>query len=81
MRKGMEFIVPYIIDKASWPKPPDVMYWEAWPVRHPSLLLAAVRFERADYYAAWKELEADPTTFEVLRNLPLRHPLLWVDAE
>jgi len=43
--------------------------------------LAAVRFERADYYAAWKELEADPTTFEVLRNLPLRHPLLWVDAE
>jgi len=31
--------------------------------------------------AAWKELAADPKTFEVLRNLPLRHPLLWVDAE
>jgi hypothetical protein len=79
MAKGMKFIVPYIIDKKSWSKEPDVMYWDEWPVRHPSLLFAGVKFENADYLATWEKLESDPATFEVLRNLPLRHPLLWVN--
>jgi len=78
MKKGMEFIVPYIIDKKSWPRKPDIMYWDEWPVRHPSLLFAGVKFRNADYLDVWKKLEPDPTTFEVLRTLPLRHPLLWV---
>ena len=78
MKKGMEFIVPFIVDKKSWPRKPDVMCWDEWPVRHPSLLFAGVRFEKTDYLATWKKLEADPKTFEVLRNLPMRHPLLWV---
>ena len=54
------------------------MYWEEWPVRHPSLLFAGLRYEDAHYLDNWKHLEADPATFEVKRNLPLRHPLLWV---
>jgi len=78
MKKGMQFIVPYIADKRCWPYKQDVMYWDEWPVRHPSLLLAGIHFERPDYLSLWKKLEADPTTPEVLRNLPLRHPLLWV---
>ncbi len=78
MKKGMEFIVPYIVDKKIWPKKPDVMYWDEWPVRHPSLLFAGLKFRNASYLAVWRKLEADPETFEVLRNLPLRHALLWV---
>lgn len=77
MKRGMAFIVPYIIDKKSWPRQPDVMYWDEWPVRQPSLLLAGLKFRNANYLATWKKLAADPETFEVLRNLPLRHPLLW----
>ena len=34
-------------------------------------------YSEGDYLTAWERLEADPTTFEALRNLPLRHPLLW----
>ena len=79
MKKGMEFIAPYIKDKDSWPKEPDVMYWDDWPVRQPSLLFAGLKFENPDYLETWLKLEADPTTYEVLRNLPLRHPLLWVN--
>ena len=78
MALGMAFIAPFIRDKRSWPQEPDVMYWEAWPVRHPSLLFAGMAYENADYLTTWQKLEADPTVFEVLRNLPLRHPLLWV---
>ena len=78
MKKGMEFIYLYIKDKSTWPMKPDVLYWEEWPVRHPSLLFAGLKFSNTDYLTTWEQLEADPSTFEVLRNLPLRHPLLWV---
>jgi hypothetical protein len=78
MGKGMEFIFPYIVDKSRWPQKPDVMYWDEWPVRHPSLLFAGVKFKNMHYLSAWEKLESDPNTFEVLRNLPLRYPLLWL---
>jgi hypothetical protein len=54
------------------------MYWDQWPVRQPSLLFAGIRYENADYLTTWQALESDPETHEVLRNLPLRHPLLWL---
>lgn len=78
MALGMNFIYPYVVNKRAWPYNPDVMYWEEWPVRHPCLLFSGIRLENSDYLQAWKKLESDPTTFEVLRNLPIRHPLLWV---
>lgn len=78
MAKGMSFLFPYMQDKSLWPYKKDVLYWDEWPVRHPSLLLAGLHFENPDYLALWKSLKADPGTPEVLRNLPIRHPLLWV---
>lgn len=81
MKKGMAFIAPYIKDKTTWPLPPDVMYWDEWPVRHPSLLFAGLHFKNADYLAQWQQLEPDSQTFEILRNLPLRHPLLWFQRD
>jgi len=77
MRMGMRFIAPHIQDKSGWPQKPDVMYWDKWPVRQPSLLLAGFAFDELDYVKTWQSLEADPITYEVLRNLPMRHPLLW----
>ena len=77
MKLGMEFIIPYVKDKSSWPYATDVQYWDEWPVRHPSLLFAGMRFGNSDYLKTWASLESDPGTFEVLRNLPIRHPLIW----
>ena len=77
MLKGVEFIAPYIADKYAWPFGEDILYWDDWPVRHPSLLLGALRFGRSDWLASWSNLEPDPMPFEVQRNLPLRHPLIW----
>jgi hypothetical protein len=79
MKLGLAFIVPYIKDKASWTLPPDVLYWDEWPVRQPSLLHAGYILQNPELIDLYKSFEADPTTFEVLRNLPIRHPLLWVD--
>jgi hypothetical protein len=80
MRTAVAFLAPYMEDKERWPFAEDVLYWDDWPVRHPSLLFAGLRYQRADWLALWRRLEPDPATPEVLRNLPVRHPLLWVES-
>ena len=79
MGTGMHFLFPYMEDKSSWPYPQDVLYWDEWPVRHPSLIFAGLNLGKPAYLSLWTTLEADPGTPEVLRNLPIRYPLLWLD--
>jgi len=78
MAKAVAYMFPYIADKKSWPKPPDVMYDREWPVRQPSLLFAGLALAKPEYLALWKKLDGDPTVEEVLRNWPVRQPVLWV---
>jgi hypothetical protein len=79
MRKGMEYIYPFIADKKKWPLKPDVMYWDEWPIRHPALLFAGLALDKPDYLALWKKLDGDPKVDEVIRNFPIRQPVLWVN--
>jgi len=79
MRKAMEFMVPYIRDKKSWPKPADVMYDQYWPMRQASLLFAGVALRRPDYIDLWSTLPADSDVEEVVRNFFIRQPLLWFE--
>ncbi|HKG95466.1 MAG TPA: alginate lyase family protein, partial [Gemmatimonadaceae bacterium] len=78
MRRALAFMYPFIKDKRSWPKAPDVMYHDQWPVRHPALLFGGRALGEARYVELWKTLPADPTVDEVIRNYPIRQPLLWV---
>jgi hypothetical protein len=79
--KGVAFLAPYLMDKATWPKKPDVMYWDEWPVRQPCLLFGALATGNEAWLATWKRLEADPQVEEVRRNFPIREPVLWVDLK
>ena len=78
MGKGMEFMFPYIADKKSWPFQQDVMYFEQWPVRHPSLLFAGIALHRMPYIELWRKLNPDSSVDEVVRNYPVRQPVLWL---
>ncbi len=78
LEKAAEFLYPFIKDKSTWPYPPDVMYWDEWPVRQPFLLFAGRTYHKPEYLELWKSLEGYPTNGEVLRNLPIRNPLLWL---
>jgi hypothetical protein len=78
MAKAMEYMYPYMLDKKKWPLPPDVMYYDQWPVRQPSLIFGGLALDKTEYIALWRRLNADPTVEEVLRNWPVRQPLLWV---
>lgn len=78
IRKGIEFIFPYVVDKAAWPFAHDVMYWNEWPVAHPFLIFGALQTGNEEWLSVWAELEHFPETDEVVRNLPVRNPLLWI---
>jgi len=79
MQRGMEFLYPFMADKSRWPYAKDVLYWDEWPARHPSLLFAGLALQNQSYLDLWSGLPADPAVDEVRRNLPVRHPLLWID--
>jgi len=78
IRKAMEYMFPFIADKKTWPLPPDVQCFDHWPVRQPSLLFAGLGLPRPDYLKLWRRLNPDPTVAEVIRNFPIRQPILWL---
>jgi hypothetical protein len=78
IKKGMTYLYPFIADKSKWTLTPDVMYWENWPVAQPFLLFGAVQFKQANWYATWAKLDHQPQVEEVIRNLPIRNPLIWL---
>lgn len=78
MQKAMQFMYPYIVDKPAWPYLADVMYWEEWPVAQPALLFAWKQYGNEEYYRTWLALEHFPENEEVLRNLPVRNPVIWL---
>jgi hypothetical protein len=76
--KALAYMFPYIKDKKKWPLPPDVMYDKEWPMRQPSLLFGGLALNHPEYVELWKTLPADSNVDEVIRNLFLRQPALWV---
>lgn len=78
MSKAMEYMVPFIADKSKWALPPDVMYFDGWPVRQPSLLFAGLALGKAEYIALWRTLDPDPQVEEIVPNYFVRQPVLWV---
>ncbi len=76
--KAAEFLYPYLKDKSTWPYQKDVEHFEALPVRSPGLLFAGLACDRPQYITLWKTMNPDPTDREIIRNYPIRQPLLWV---
>jgi len=72
------FMVPFIANKQSWPYRHDVQYFDDLPVRQPSLLFAGLAYRKQEYIDLWMRLDPDPTVSEVIRNHPIRQPVLWL---
>jgi hypothetical protein len=77
IKKGIAYLYPFVADKSKWTLKPDVMYWDNWPVAQPFLLFGANAYQENNWLAAWKKLDHNPKVEEVIRNLPIRHPLIW----
>lgn len=77
-RKAMDYMFPYIRNKSSWPHKPDVEYFQYWPIRQPTLLFAGLAFSNPECIRVWKTLPPEPEVEEIIRNNPIRQPLLWI---
>jgi hypothetical protein len=78
LSNAAEFLYPFLKDKGAWKWAHDVEHFDALPVRSPGLLFAGLAFHQAPYIELWKTLNPDPTDREIIRNYPIRQPLLWV---
>lgn len=78
IKKGIAFLDPFVVDKTKWPYQKDVMYWENWPVAQPFLLMGANAYQNNNWLNTWKKLEHESKVEEVIRNLPIRNPLIWL---
>jgi len=76
--KAAEFIYPYTKDKSTWKWAKDVEHFDSLPVRSPGLLFSGVACHERKYIDLWKTLNPDPADKEIIRNYPIRQPLLWV---
>lgn len=78
IRRGIEYMYPFVADKSLWKLKPDVMHWEEWPVAQPFLVLGADAYGDKAWLNTWAKLDHDPKGEEVIRNLPVKYPLIWL---
>lgn len=78
LRKGLEYLYPFVADKKQWTFNQDVMYWDNWPVAHPFLVFGAYMFGERSWFNTWKLLDHFSSNEEVIRNLPVRNPVIWM---
>lgn len=78
LEKGIAFIFPYIKDKSKWPYAKDIYIWDKWPVCHPAVLFCGIAYGKKEYINTYLNMEAYPVHDEVIRNLPVRHPVIWL---
>ena len=79
LKKAVEFMYPFVENKASWMYAKDVMYWDEWPVAQPFLLFGYQQYKEDAWLKTWTRLNHFPETEEVIRNLPVRNPLIWLE--
>lgn len=78
INNSLNYMAPYVADKSIWPLPPDVMYWDNWPIAHPAFLFGGFHFGREDWVELWELNKHVLEVEEVKRNVPIRNPLLWM---
>ena len=77
--KAAAFLYPYLQDKGTWPYKQDIEHFASLPVRSPGLLFSGLACHHQEYLQLWTQLNPDPTDPEIIRNFPIRQPLLWVN--
>lgn len=77
IKKGMDFIFPFIKSKELWPYKKDVFNWEKRPTRQSCLLFAGLAYQKQAYIDTYMEME-EPSHPEVLRNLSVGTPSCYL---
>jgi hypothetical protein len=76
--KGAAFLYPFLKNRGAWPYKKDIEHFDSLPVRSPGLLFAGLACDQQTYLKLWSRLNPDPTDPEIIRNYPIRQPILWL---
>jgi hypothetical protein len=78
IRRGLEFLTPYLAEKGKWPYMKDIEHFDDWPVAVSMLLFAGIAFGETQYIDLWQRLPMESSNLEVRRNIAIRQPFLWL---
>lgn len=78
IRNALDFLTPYLSDKASWPYPKDVMHFDAFPARTSFMIFAGCVLGRKELLNLFESLPLESDDEEARRNIAVRVPYLWM---
>jgi hypothetical protein len=78
LNAAVRWLEPFIRDKSRWQLAKDIEYFADWPMRQMALLFSADALEDRKLFQLWASLPADSEVPEIIRNTPIRQPLLWL---
>lgn len=78
IRRAIDFILPYLLDKNAWPYPPDVMHFDAFPARASFMPFAGYRLGIPELIKLYESLPLEPEDEEARRNVAVRQAGLWM---
>lgn len=78
LKRGVEFLYPFVNDKTNWPYRRDVACFDDWPSRPAFLLLAGIWLKNPQWLDLWQQLTPTSETEEIERNEIMHTPLLWL---
>ncbi|MBE7042902.1 MAG: alginate lyase [Ruminococcaceae bacterium] len=81
MKKGLDFLLPFLEDKKKWCYGEDVEWFDAFPVQTSFLLFGGKAYQEERLLNLWENLPEARASHveEVRRNTPAKHPYLWMD--
>ena len=77
-RKAIDFMLPYILDKNTWPYKKDIMYYDDYPCRMSFMLFGGYTLGIEKLIEKYKSLPEESQVEEVRRNTTIRQPFLWL---
>ena len=78
LRKGLDFMIPYIKDIKKWPFGKDVSNWNEQPGQRIFMAFASIRQEDSELFAMWKILGEKNSASDSTNFIPAKSPLLWI---
>ena len=76
--KGLEYMLPYLMDKSKWTGGKDIDHWEAQPDARQFMLFAALAGNDPEWFDLWKSL-AENSSEESRLSMMLKNPIIWIN--
>jgi hypothetical protein len=78
LRKGLDYMLPFLKDKTKWTGGKDVDHWEVQPEARQFMLFAALAGNDHAWFDLWKSLAVKNDSDESRRSMMLKNPLIWI---